>query len=86
MRFELTRKGEGNLYLPYEVERGPANPEFPSGIVERTIFLLPGIELYLNRNLYLNFEIGKKYIKNYGNIPDSNKKENLFNLWFWFLF
>lgn len=86
MAFEFIRQGEGNIYLPYEVERGPAYPEFPSGIVEKKISILPGIEFYIHPRLFFNIEAGKKYIFNFAHIRDSNKNENIINLWFWLLF
>jgi len=85
IRFEFTRKGEGSLYLPYEVERGPAYPEFPSGFVEKRISILPGIEFYFSPRIYLSLEAGKKYIYNAEHIPDLDKDENMFNLFLWFL-
>ncbi|MGB9721872.1 MAG: hypothetical protein ACPL28_10380 [bacterium] len=86
MRFEFTRKGQGSLFLPYETERGPAYPEFPSGIVEKSITITPGIEFYVSPRFFLNIEAGKKFINNFGHIPNSDKNENIINLWLWFMF
>ncbi|KPJ53393.1 hypothetical protein AMJ39_04805 [candidate division TA06 bacterium DG_24] len=33
--YRATRHGEGDVHLPFEIERGTAFPPFPSGIVER---------------------------------------------------
>lgn len=85
MKFEFTRKGQGSLFLPYEIERGPAYPEFPSGIVEETITILPGIEFDIYPRLFLNVEAGKKYIHNFEHIRNSEKNENIINLWVWFM-
>ncbi|MEO0128373.1 MAG: hypothetical protein ABIL44_11570, partial [candidate division WOR-3 bacterium] len=76
----------GSIYLPYEIERGPAYPEFPSGIVEKTISIYPGVEFYIHPRFFLNVEAGKKYIFNFAHIPDSEKNENIINFWFWFIF
>ncbi|MEO0106918.1 MAG: hypothetical protein ABIL46_06275, partial [candidate division WOR-3 bacterium] len=88
IRFEYTRKGIGSLYIPYEVERGPAYPEFPSGgqRVEKRICVLPGIEFCFHPRLYLNIEGGREYIYNFEHIPHENKDKNIINLWFWLLF
>lgn len=84
--FEFIRKGEGSIYLPYEIERGPAYPAFPSGIVEKKISIYPGIEFYIHPRFFFNIEAGKKYIFNFAHIPESDKNENIINLWLWFIF
>lgn len=86
LKFNYTRKGEGSIFLPYEIERGPAYPEFPSGIVEKQFFILPGIEFYFNPKFYLGIAGGRKFYKNFEHNSGDNREENLFNARFWILF
>ncbi|MCX7995197.1 MAG: hypothetical protein N3A65_05460 [candidate division WOR-3 bacterium] len=86
LNLEFIRKGEGSLYRPYEVERGPAYPEFPSGVVEKSIFILPGLEFYIQPRFHLNFEAGKKFISNFNHTPSTTKDENQMNIYFWWTF
>lgn len=86
IRFEFTRKGEGSIYLPYEIERGSAYPEFPSGIVEKKITIHSGIECFIGRHLSLNIEAGREQINNFEHQSGVNKKNNILNASFWFIF
>lgn len=86
LKLDYTRKGEGSIWLPYEVERGPAYPEFPSGIVENKFVLLPGIEIYLKPGFYLSIAGGKTFYKNFEHHLGYNKQDNFFNTRFWILF
>jgi len=86
LKLESTRKGEGSIFLPYEIERGPAYPEFPSGIVEKKFVVLPGVELYLSPHFYVTIEAGREFYKNFEHHSGFNKQRNLFNTRFWLLF
>ncbi len=85
IRFEFTRKGEGSIFLPYEIERGPAYPAFPSGVVEKRLVILPGIEWYAGQRFYLNIEAGREYIHNMNHIPGSDENKAIFKTRIWFL-
>ncbi len=85
MEIEFVRKGEGSIYLPYEIERGPAYPEFPSGFVEKSFSFLPGIEIYINPRLFFNIEAGKRYVNNFEHNPNSKKNKYICNIWLWFI-
>lgn len=66
LKMEYIRQGEGTIFLPYETEQGDPNPPFPSGIVQTTINILPGISYRLMRNYYLQAEGGPQIIRNEG--------------------
>ncbi len=86
IKFEFVRKGEGNIYLPYEIERGPAYPPFPSGIVEKSIDILIGLTYSPQSFLHINCEVGKKYFYNFAHHPSQNKTENQLNVYGWLIF
>ncbi len=80
LRFEFYRKGEGSIFIPYEVERGPANPKFPSGIVESCLTITPGIECFFNSKCFIGIEVGKRYYTNFAHKPGDKKDATLLNL------
>jgi hypothetical protein len=77
------RKGEGSIYVPYEIEGGPINPPFPSGEVERTFEMKIGTDYNLIRNFYLMVDIGKTYRYNTNHIADNDSDHFVFNLGIW---
>jgi hypothetical protein len=86
INFVLIRKGEGSIFLPYEIERGPAYPPFPSGVVEKRVKLIPGIEFYLGQRLYTALDMGICYTYNFKHQTGFNKKEGILNIRVWLLF
>ncbi|MGQ9817336.1 MAG: hypothetical protein ACUVQ3_05230 [bacterium] len=85
LKLGYTRKGEGSIFLPYEVERGPAYPRFPSGIVEKRFVIKLGIEFYFNPRFYFSIEAGREFYENYEHTQGNKKQENLFDARFWIL-
>ncbi len=86
IELESTRKGEGSIFLPYEVERGPAYPEFPSGIVETRLKLIGTLEFHIKSCAYLSLEAGRIYRKNIGHNSGINDHENTLSSRIWFVF
>ncbi|MEO0142007.1 MAG: hypothetical protein ABIL15_01465 [candidate division WOR-3 bacterium] len=80
LNLEFYRKGEGSIFLPYEIERGPAYPPFPSGIVESCLTITPGLDLFYGSRWYFGIEGGKKYYKNFGHQTGNEKEGRIFNL------
>jgi hypothetical protein len=77
---DYSRKGEGSLYVPYETELGPANPPFPSGIVQKDLVLMIGI-CYIHRSMFFfSAEAGRKTIKNNGNVQGADASDTLVRL------
>jgi hypothetical protein len=80
---DYVRKGEGSIYLPYELEGGPINPSFPSGEVEKTFETKVGIDYNLIRNFYLMVDIGRMHRSNEEHISDNDSDHFVFNLGIW---
>ena len=83
LEIDFIRKGEGSIYLPYEVEGGPNNPPFPSGIVERTFEIRCGIDYTLKKRFYVRGNLGKVYMYNADHIPDNDREEWVFDAGLW---
>lgn len=81
--FEYARKGQGSIFLPYEREGGTWTPPFPSGIVEKKLEVSFGIDLMLRYNIYGKAKIGKRYWKNYANIPGNDNNETIADISLW---
>lgn len=79
-KLEGIRKGEGSIYVPYEVERGSANPPFPSPVVEKNLKVIIGLDVSLHRNLYLDVNGGRQVYENFGHISGQRESENIFDL------
>ncbi len=78
LAIEYVRKGAGDIFLPYEEERGSANPPFPSDTVETKLKITFGIDVQFARNFYLKTSFGLQYYNNYKHIWAHKKTENLF--------
>lgn len=85
LKLAYTRKGEGSIFLPYEVERGPAYPKFPSGIVEKRFLINLGIEFYFNPRFYFSIEAGREFYENFEHTSGNKKRDNLFDVRIWIL-
>jgi len=79
LNFEFVRKGAGSIFVPYEVERGPANPPFPSPVAENHLKMTFGIESFWSSKLFFDIETGAEFYKNFGHEPGIDKRENIFN-------
>jgi len=65
--FNYIRKGEGDLFHPYEDTFGDKTPKFPSGIVEKG----PGIWFGGNHSLIkllINYRLGYRHVINSHNL------------------
>ncbi len=80
------RKGEGSIFLPYEIERGPAYPDFPSGIVEKTLKISGHLDLQMNIHTHLGIETGKVYQWNKGHSPGVDNQKFFLDLKIWLIF
>jgi len=80
---DLVRKGEGSIYLPYELEGGPTNPPYPSGVVEKTFETKIGVDYNLLRNFYLMVDIGKIYRSNAEHISGNDSDHFVFKASIW---
>lgn len=86
IRLAYTRKGEGSIDLPYEVEGGDWNPPFPSGIVEKTIDVRFGIEYTIGNRLYVCGDIGKIFQENTAHITGNDQNEVVFSASLWIVY
>ena len=84
-RVNWLRKGEGSIFLPYDVEGGSTNPPFPSGVVDKTLTLKIGAQYALMRNFYFMIDVGKSYRYNQNHIAGNDTDDFLVNLGFWAL-
>jgi len=86
LKVEYTRQGEGTIFLPYETELGDPNPPFPSGIVQKTVNIMPGISYRLKRNFYLQVECGPAIIRNLNHVLGQNETQLMLNAGAWMIF
>jgi hypothetical protein len=86
LKVEYTRQGEGTIFLPYETELGDPNPPFPSGIVQQTVIIMPGISCRFKRNFYLQVESGPAIIRNVNHVPGQNETQLMLNAGGWMVF
>ena len=68
LNLDYVRKGEGDLYTPYEEEQGDKTPPFPSGIVEKSLGGWLDFSHSFNK-LDLKGRLGIRDIKNASNQP-----------------
>lgn len=80
---DYVRRGEGSIYLPYEVEGGPWSPPFPSGIVERTLRLSAGLQCQLFDRFFLDASLGRQFIENSRHQLSDDNRETLLGLYLW---
>jgi hypothetical protein len=85
LEIDYIRKGEGSIYVPYEVESGPTNPPFPSGIVEKTFEIKCGIDYTFKKRFYVKGNVGKVYKYNEGHISDNDREEWIFDAGLWLI-
>jgi hypothetical protein len=85
LEINFIRKGEGSIYLPYEVEGGPINPSFPSGIVETTFEIRCGIDYTLKKRFNVRGSLGRMYKYNADHIPDYDREEWVFDAGLWLI-
>jgi hypothetical protein len=86
LRVEYIRQGSGTISLPYETELGDPNPPFPSGVVQKTLNLMPGISYRLKRNFYLQVETGAAIIRNQSHVTGQDQTQFLLNAGGWMMF
>ncbi len=80
-----TRKGEGSIYVPYEIEGGSINPPFPSGIVEKTFEMKCGVDFTFKDRFYIKGSAGRSYVYNEDHILDNDREEWLFDAGLWLM-
>jgi hypothetical protein len=85
LEIDYIRKGEGSIYLPYEVEGGPINPPFPSGIVERTFDIKCGIDYIFKKRFFAKGNVGREYIYSESHISDNDREEWVFDVGLWLI-
>ncbi len=78
-----TRKGEGDIFLPYEKEFGPLNPPFPSGIVERKFEIVFGLDYLLSYNFGIDTHVGRRYWRNFNHTARNDREEVFFTMSLW---
>ena len=83
LEMNYIRKGQGSIFLPYEEEGGTWNPPFPSGVIEKKLDVLVGLNYLLQHNSYLEAKIGKSYWTNYNHTSGDDRDDFLFNLAVW---
>jgi len=81
-----TRKGEGDVFLPYEKEFGPLNPPFPSGIVEKKLEIVFGLDYLFRYNFGIDAHVGRRYLRNFNHTANNNKDETFFTIRLWAIF
>jgi len=86
LKIEYIRQGEGTIFLPYETELGDPNPPFPSGIVQKTVNIMPGISYRLKRNFYLQVEAGPTIIRNQNHVIGRDQTQLLLTAGGWMVF
>ena len=69
INFDYVRKGEGDMYHPYEEEQGDKSPPFPSGLVEKSTGSWFDVRHEFSRFIFLS-RLGYRFIDNRLNIPD----------------
>lgn len=74
------RQGEGTIYLPFEVEGGPIDPPFPSGVVDETLELRAGAGCLFRRNFHLRIDIGRQWRSNIDHIAGADADAWLLDL------
>lgn len=75
-----TRRGEGSIYLPYEVELGDPDPAFPSGVVEKTLEAVLSLRYQLRDHYNLTAAAGWTGIENEGHVASRTDGRLGFNL------
>jgi hypothetical protein len=70
--FNYVRKGEGDLFHPYEDTYGDRTPKFPSGIVEKGPGIWFGGNYSLNK-LLVTYRLGYRYVINSHNLSTKTK-------------
>jgi len=86
LKVEYIRQGEGTIFLPYETELGDPNPPFPSGIVQKTLNIVPGLSYRLKRNFYLQVESGPTIIRNQNHVRGQDQTQLMLNAGGWIVF
>jgi hypothetical protein len=71
LSFSLQRRGEGNDWRMFE-EGDDINPEFPSGVVEKTYGFGLSIEWELKGDSSIGATILQAYVENIAHVPDKN--------------
>ena len=69
INLDYVRKGEGDLFHPYEADYGDTNPPFPSGTVEKSTGAWLDLRHEFGRFI-LNSRFGYRQIENRHNRPD----------------
>ncbi len=83
VRMTYTRKGEGSIYLPYEIEGGDWTPPFPSGTVEKTLEMVAGARAMVHGRFVLRGEVGRISWKNYQHTAGDDRDDTFFTITLW---